>query len=413
MTGPDRVVIIGAGHGGFAVADGLRQRGYPGAITLIDAQPGLPYQRPPLSKDFLGGADIPVEFRTEQFYARTGIDHRDGEGAVSIDRARRTVTTASGDSVGYRHLVLATGAQAQAVPAPGAGLAGVCRLHVRADAEQLRARFASATRAVVIGGGFIGLEVAAAARARGIDVTVVEAAPRLMSRSVSTPVSEVVLRSHRAAGTAVRLGARVVRVHGDGGAVRAVELDCGDVLPADVVVTGVGVRPRTALARAAGLDLDNGIVVDEYLRTADPAISAIGDCAAFPDPVTGRTIRLESVQNATDQARCVAARLTGDPQPYRDTPWFWSHQGPVKLQIAGLQPDAAEHLVHGDPAGRFSVLHLDDDGRVRCGESVNSPADHAALRILVAAGERIGPALREDPAVPLKTLARPLTALHR
>lgn len=415
MTATAPVVIVGAGHGGFTVADTLRQLGSTAPITLIDAAESWPYQRPPLSKTYLGGhqSRTQVEFRPADFYGANSIDYRAADQCVSIDPEAAQVRTAAGRIVHYAHLVLATGAQPQQLAVPGADLGGVCRLHTRSDADHVIAGLAGARHAVVIGGGFIGLEVASAARARGIDVTVVEASPRLMQRSVSALVSQYFLEMHREAGTTVILGSSVTAIKGTGH-VSGVELSSGTAISADVVVVGVGVRPCTDLAEHAGLAVDNGVVVDDHLLTSHQDISAVGDCAAFPNHLAQRILRLESVQNATDQARCVAARLTGDAQPYRDTPWFWSHQADARLQIAGLASNAVEHVVHGNPGdGKFSVLHLDGTGALVCGESVNSPADHVALRTLVGQGERIGAALRDDPDLSLKSLAKSVRARHQ
>lgn len=403
----DPVVIVGAGHGGFTVADTLRQLGYQHAVILLEAHDVWPYQRPPLSKAYLMHRDecAPVEFRPPEYYEANDIDYVAGDRCVSIDRSSRSVLTTRGRRIRYSHVVLATGAEPQRLPLSGAD--GVCRLHTLRDAEQVLAALATARRAVVLGGGFIGLEVASAASAFGLDVTVVEAATRLMPRSVSAPVSRYFLDVHQAAGVTVLLGSAAAAIHGNPHGPWAVELDDGVTLPADVVVAGIGIRPRTELASDAGLLVDNGIVVDAYLQTSDPHISAVGDCCQFPDPFTGNGVRLESVQNATDQARCVAARLAGHPRPYRDTPWFWSHQGAAKVQIAGLAGTAVEEHVHGNPReGRFSVLHFDGAGRLVCGESVNSPGDHVAVRTLVAHGEPMSSAIHEQPDLSLKAYAK-------
>jgi 3-phenylpropionate/trans-cinnamate dioxygenase ferredoxin reductase subunit len=411
MSPPAPVVIVGAGHGGFTVADTLRQLGHTAPITLLDAHPGWPYQRPPLSKSYLNLAQhaAPVDFRTADFYRANNIDYRAADPCVSIDRAGASVLTAGGHRVSYGHLVLATGAEPHRLPIPGHDLAGVCRLHTRTEADHLLANLSGARHAVIIGGGFIGLEVATAARSLGMDVTVVEAAPRLMQRSVSAPVSHHVLEYHRSTGVTVLLGSAVTALHGEAGRVRAVELGDGRVIRADVAIIGVGVRPKTELAIGAGLAVDGGIVVDEFLQTSDPAISAVGDCAAFPHPDHGGRVRLESVQNATDQARCVAARLAGDARPYRDPPWFWSHQGAMKVQIVGLRIGAHHQKIHGDVhRGRFSILHFDEPGRLLCGESINSPADHVALRTLIVHRDQIGPILRDRDDISLKQLAKSL-----
>jgi 3-phenylpropionate/trans-cinnamate dioxygenase ferredoxin reductase subunit len=279
-------------------------------------------------------------------------------------------------------------------------------LRTRADADRLRAGLRPGARVVLIGAGFIGLEIASAAVAAGCDTTVVEIADRVMGRAVSPAISAHATRLHEQAGTRIHLRTGVVRIHGSGGTVTGVETTGGTLLPADLVVVGIGVVPNIAAARIGGLATAGGIVVDEHLRTSDPAISAIGDCAVFP--FGSRRVRLESVQNAADQARCVAARLTGTPGPYRELPWFWSHQGGMKLQIAGLlpagDPNETASLVRGDPeSGRFSVLTY--QGReLACVESVNSPGDHLAARRLLAAKTSPDPATAADPCVALRDL---------
>lgn len=410
-SGP--VVVVGAGHAGFHLAATLRQGGFGGGITLIDGQDRLPYQRPPLSKTYLAGraAGAALPFRPEDFYREEKIRLVRGDPCVEVDRARRCVTTAGGARIGYRHLVLATGARPIALPLPGIGLEGVCQLRTWADADRARALLRAAGQVVVVGGGFIGLEAAAAGY--GAQVTVVEAAERLMSRAVSPLLSRYCLEVQRSRGVEVRLAAQVTALRGAAGRVGSVELASGERLPADAVVVGVGVRPNVELAEAAGLRVADGIVVNECLETSDPRISAIGDCCAFPGAAGGRTVRLESVQNATDQARCVAARLLGDRAPYRDLPWFWSDQGDLKLQMAGVGDRASQEIVYGRvDAGRFSVLRF-RDGRLVCGESVNSVGDHVALRSLVAHGAEITPALVSEPGFDLRATARSFRARHR
>lgn len=380
------VVIVGAGQAGFQVAASLREQGHPGRVVLVGDEPGVPYQRPPLSKAYLSGA-LPGErlaLRPQAFYDKHDIELVCGR-AVGIDRDRRRVALADERELEYGHLVLATGTRNRELPVPGAKLDGVLGLRTREDADALRERIGGARNVVVIGGGFIGLEFAAAAAKLGLSVTVLEASDRLMRRAVSPAVSAHYRELHERQGTRVLSGASVVALHG-GHEVTGVELADGSVLPADLVVVGIGVVPNAELAADAGLTVDNGIVVDEHLSTSDPRISAVGDCAVYPSRHAGAPLRLESVQNAVDHARCLAARLTGAAEPYASVPWFWSNQFDARLQIAGISAGHDEAVVHGDPsAGSFSVFCF-RAGQLVCVESVNRTPDHMAARKLFTAG---------------------------
>jgi 3-phenylpropionate/trans-cinnamate dioxygenase ferredoxin reductase subunit len=397
------IVIAGAGHAGVLLAEALRRRGCTMPIVLVGDEPGLPHERPPLSKAYLADGGLDIALRPADFYPDHGIHLITGRRVLVLRRRERTVELDDGTRLDYAHLVFATGARCRQLDVPGAGLRGVHTLRTRADADRLRAGLRPGARVVLIGAGFIGLEIASAAVAAGCDTTVVEIADRVMGRAVSPAISAHATRLHEQAGTRIHLRTGVVRIHGSGGTVTGVETTGGTVLPADLVVVGIGVVPNIAAARIGGLATAGGIVVDEHLRTSDPAISAIGDCAVFP--FGSRRVRLESVQNAADQARCVAARLTGTPGPYRELPWFWSHQGGMKLQIAGLLPAGdGRRIVRGDPeSGRFSVLTY-HDGELACVESVNSPADHIAARRLLAANTSPDPATAADPCVALRDL---------
>ncbi|TQE29221.1 pyridine nucleotide-disulfide oxidoreductase [Streptomyces ipomoeae] len=416
-SAPAPVVIVGAGQAGVQLADSLREAGYEGAVTLVGDEPGLPGQRPPLSKEFLstdGLSRQDVALRAERFYAERDIRLVIGRRVVRIDRARHTVELDDSSILGYGHLVLATGTRPRPLPVPGADLDGVLPLRTVEDAERLRSRMRAARDVVVVGAGFIGLEVAAACRAAGLRPVVVDIAERAMGRAVSAATSEFFAERHRALGTRLILGGGVSELLGRDGRVTAVRTSDGATLPADLVVVGVGVLPNTALAEAAGLDTGDGIVVDARLATSDPDISAIGDCAAFPDPRTGRRIRLESVQNAADQARCLAARLTGIPRPYTAPPWFWSYQGPLKLQIAGLSTGHDLAVVRGAVEdGRFSVFCYRDRELIAV-ESVNRAADHMTARKLLALGRSPAPEEAADPSFDLKafTTAPSSSASH-
>ncbi|MGC0422731.1 NAD(P)/FAD-dependent oxidoreductase [Embleya sp. AB8] len=389
------VVIVGAGQGGFQVAASLRERGHAGPVVLVGDEPGLPYQRPPLSKNFLLHAETQTELRPRSFYERRDIQLRHAR-VDSIDRFGRRVRLADGHTLAYDHLVLATGARNRTPPVEGITLDGVVQVRTRDDAQRLRARLSAATHLAIVGAGFIGMEVAAAGAKRGIATTVVEALHRPMARSVSVATSTHIADLHRAQGTTLRMGRTVVRLDGDGtGAVTGVRLHDGTLVPADLVVVGVGVAPAVELATDAGIDVGDGIRVDAQLSTSDPHISAIGDCADFPNTHTGTRTRLESIQNAVDQARCLAARLTGTPAPYTAVPWFWTEQFSTKLQIAGIGQGHDDSTVLGDPAtGSFSTLLFKDD-LLTAVESVNTPADHTAARRILASDR---PLHREETA---------------
>jgi len=333
------VLIAGAGHAGFQLAASLRQHGYGGRVCLINDEAHLPYQRPPLSKAYLKGEGRPdsLMFRPDKFYRDQTIELI-GDRAVSIDRAGRKLLLASGAWLDYGHLVLATGARNRLLDIPNANLADVRYLRILDESEVLRQRIATARHVVVIGAGFIGLEFAATARIKGLEVDVVELGSRVMARAVTAEISDYFQGRHTAAGIRIHLGVQATSIESDGTHVTGVSLSDGRHVPADLVVVGVGVLPNVELAGEAGLPVASGIIVDEQLLTSDPDISAIGDCALFASPRFGGSLRLESVQNATDHGRCVAARLTGNAKPYDGQPWFWSDQGDDKLQIAGSPP---------------------------------------------------------------------------
>lgn len=380
------VVIVGAGQGGCQAAASLRQSGFEGSIALINGEPGLPYQRPPLSKGYLlGKLDAQrLLLRQEHWYAKQRVDLISDRVAM-IDRVGHEVRLHGGDALPYDHLILATGSRNRDLPVPGAELGGVIGMRTQADADALAGIVRPGLEVVVVGAGFIGLEFAAVAAALGASVHVLELADRPMARAVSAATSRFFRQAHEEWGVRLDFGRGVVGIHGDDGAATSVTLTDGRVVPADLVVYGIGVIPETALADLAGLEIENGIRVDAQLLTADPDISAIGDAASFPSAFAeGRVIRLESVQNAADQARHVAARLTGATRPYDALPWFWSDQGDLKLQIAGLA-DAADETVElaGLEPRQQTVLRFRAD-RLVAVETVNRPGDHMiARRILV------------------------------
>lgn len=399
------VVIVGAGHAGFHCAAALRQQGYQDGIVLIAGEESLPYQRPPLSKTYLlqktSAADL--LFRPARFFSDQRIDMV-AANAERIDRGRQQLVLSNGDCIGYSHLVLATGARARRLSIPGADLAGVLPLQTLQDADRLLPLLRNCKNVLVVGAGFIGLEFATAARGLGLNVRIVDVADRPMSRALSSECGGFFAEAHRQLGTEFLFNTGLDRLEGADGKVVAAVTSQGRRLPADLVLVGIGATPQTQLAIQAGLAVDNGICVDSHLLTADPAISAIGDVACFPEAGSGRAIRLESVQNATDQGRAVAARIMGKAAAYAPVPWFWSDQGDLKLQIAGLRRGDEEHVVVGDPAsGSFSVLCIRDDTLVAV-ESVNRPADHMLARRLIAKGCRTTPAAARQPAFDLKSL---------
>src|ERR1700754_2544486 len=352
------VLIVGAAHAGFQVAASLRQLGFKDRVAVINDEAHLPYQRPPLSKAYLKGSGGPdtLMFRPKTFFDDQTIelisDH-----AVAIDRAAQKLKLASGSALDYGHLVLATGARNRLLDIPNASLPDVRYLRILDDSEDLRARIAASKRVVVIGAGFIGLEFAATARIKGLEVDVLELASRVMARAVTAEVSDYFQKRHSEAGIRIHLGVMATSIEASGDKITGVSLSDGRHLPAELVVVGVGVLPNIELAADAGLPVAAGIIVDEYLSTADPNISAIGDCALFASPRFGASLRLESVQNATDHARCVAARLTGGAKAYDGLPWFWSDQGPDKLQIAGLTTGYNRVVLRGNPEeGSFSAF---------------------------------------------------------
>ncbi|MCW8379712.1 NAD(P)/FAD-dependent oxidoreductase [Streptomyces justiciae] len=397
-------LVVGAGQAGVQLAVSLREAGDAGPITVVGAEPDAPYQRPPLSKAFLlGRTDATgLAFRTPGYYADHGIELATGERVSDIGDS--CAITASGRCLEFEQLALTLGARVRRLDVPGGDLAGVHYIRELASARRLRAELDDAERVVVIGGGFIGLETAAVARGLGRDVTVVEAADRLIGRAVATTVSDFYRQAHERRGTRVRLGSTVVALTGDGGTVRAVHLADGTELPADLVVVGIGVTPRTELAERLGLECDGGIVVDAAARTSRPEIVAAGDCTVRPHVLTGEgRVRLESVQNAVSQAKAAAATLTGTPPPRPEVPWFWSDQADLKLQIAGLSAGHDETAVRGNlDAERFSVLYY-RRGTLIAVDAVNAPADYLTVRKALGVGLNL-PAERVREGGPLKEI---------
>jgi 3-phenylpropionate/trans-cinnamate dioxygenase ferredoxin reductase component len=398
------VIIVGAGHAGFQLAASLRQDGFAERIALINDEGHLPYQRPPLSKAYLKGTGGPetLMFRPEKFYHDQNIDLITDR-AASIDRVARKLRLHSGASLDYGHLVLATGARNRLLDIPNASLEAVRYLRTLDESEALRHLLKPGLRVVVIGAGFIGLEFAATARAKDLEVDVVELAARVMARAVTAEISDYFQSRHTTTGMRIHLGVQVTSIEADGARLTGVSLSDGRHIPADLVVVGVGVLPNVELAAEADLPVASGIIVDEHLLTSDPNISAIGDCALYKSERFGGSLRLESVQNATDHARCVAARLTGHPKAYDGLPWFWSDQGPDKLQMAGLTTGYDRVVVRGDrEQGQFSAFCY-RDGHLVGIESVNRAGDHMFGRRLLGAGGSITPEQAADLSFDLKS----------
>ncbi|MFD6433969.1 NAD(P)/FAD-dependent oxidoreductase [Streptomyces venezuelae] len=400
---PESVVVVGAGQGGYQTAASLREHGYRGGITLISAEDALPYERPPLTKAYLKGEadEAMLWLRPATYYVRQSIDLVSGT-VTEIDPAARSVRLSDGSTYDYGHLVLATGATPRTLDVPGAELRGVHTLRTAQDAAVLQSSLAGARRAVVVGAGFIGLEFAAVAREAGVRVTVVETLDRPLARAVSAHTAAHFTRLHRRHGTELLFGQTVKSLQGDSRShVKAVELADGSRLPADLVLVGVGVTPRTELAAAAGLPVNGGIAVDSRLRTADPHISAIGDCAAFPQVRSGSRLRLECVQNAVGHGRSVAERLAGTSRAYDELPWFWSDQFSTTVQIAGFNEGHESEVVLGTDPDAFSVLLFRGDD-LQAVESVNRPGDHAAARRLLTQGTPPTPEEASAPGFSLK-----------
>jgi 3-phenylpropionate/trans-cinnamate dioxygenase ferredoxin reductase subunit len=398
--GSASIVVVGAGQAGCQVVSSLREEGFDGRIVLIGAEKHLPYQRPPLSKGHLTGIAKrdSLWLRPEAWFAANDIEVHTGTRVVAIDRLEQAVELNDGSSVSYSTLVLALGAAHRELTVEGRHLTGVISLRTLDEADEVRTRMEFAERVIVIGGGFIGLEVASTAVGLGRPTTVIEVADRLMGRVLSDETSAFLLRAHRTRGMQFVLGTGIDRIVGVGDGVAAVDTSDGQRHQADLVLVGVGAVPQVGLAEAAGLEIDNGVVVDEFLCTSDPSIYAVGDCASAPNPYAGGArVRLESVQNAVAQARAVAASIAGRDEPFSSVPWFWSDQADLKLQIAGLSSGHDRVIVKGDPAAEKFSAFCFANSRLLAIESINRPADHmAARRLLASAAPVMAQTVGED-----------------
>jgi 3-phenylpropionate/trans-cinnamate dioxygenase ferredoxin reductase component len=401
------VLIVGAGHAGGTVAALLRQYGHVGPITLIGDEPIPPYQRPPLSKAWLKGEANArsLTLRPLEFYAEANIDFRPDTRAVKLERSSRRVRLAGGSELAYDLLVLATGARAITLGIPGADLNGVLSLRTAADAETVKAAMGPSKRLAVVGGGYIGLEVAATGRMLGAEVTVLEREPRLLLRVACETLSTFFREQHEKHGVKFELNAGVTGFEGRGGHITGVKLADGRVIPCDAAVMGVGAQPNDELAAESGLEIARGVVVDLEARTSDPRIFAIGDVAQRPMPIYGRMFRMESVPNALEQAKQAACAIIGRPPPPGEVPWQWSDQYDLKLQIAGYAFDVSEVVVRGDPrSGKFAVFHLKGE-QLQSVEAINAPPEFMVGRQLIGNRKRVDKRKLADPTVSMREVA--------
>lgn len=399
--GAPPVIVVGAGQGGLQVAESLRSEGFSGDILLLGAERHAPYHRPPLSKGLLLGETTAeqVLIRQPAVFDKKGIALGTGTCVASLDPGARQVILETGERLEYQALVLATGARPRRLPVPGADARGVHSIRTLDDAQAIGADLAAAENVVVVGGGFIGLEMAAVARKLGKTVVVIEAADRLMARVVAPPVSDYTRALHEGHGVTLLFSTAVAGIEAENGVVQGVRCADGRMLPADLVVLGIGVEPETTLAEAAGIATDRGVVVDGCGRTSLPDVYAVGDCVArrLPD---GRCQRLESVQNAVELGKACAAAIVGHDKPFTAAPWFWSNQYDVKLQMVGLSAGHDTVVVRQDGAA-CSWFYF-KDGSLIAIDSVNRPADHMAGRKLLAGPNRLTPEKAADAAYPLK-----------
>jgi 3-phenylpropionate/trans-cinnamate dioxygenase ferredoxin reductase component len=402
------VLIVGAGHGGAQAAIALRKLGFEGSIAMVGAEPDLPYERPPLSKEYLAGERgfERLLIRPAAFWEERAVAMLPGRTVIAVDPQARRVTFHGGDSLGYRSLVWAAGGSARRLNCPGHDLARVHSVRSRADVDRIIAELPFVGRVAVIGGGYIGLEAAAVLTGLGKQVVLLEAMDRVLARVAGAPVSHFYESEHRARGVDLRTGAAVDSIEEAAGAASGVRLACGETLPADMVVVGIGIEPAVGPLLAAGARGGNGVHVDEHCRTSLPGIYAVGDCAAHENRFAGGArIRLESVQNATDQALAAARSITGCPEPYAAIPWFWSNQYDLKLQTVGLSHGHDDIVLRGDPASRaFSAVYI-REGKVIALDCVNAVKDYVQGRRLIVDNVEVARDQLADAAVPLRELA--------
>ena len=401
------VLIVGAGHGGAQAAISLRQQGFEGTIGMVSAEADPPYERPPLSKEYLAG-DKPLErlwIRQPAFWQERAVGMMLGRAVDTVDPEARAIQLQDGERIGYGSLIWAAGGNARKLACPGNELEGVHSIRSRADVDRIVSELPGVRSVVVIGGGYIGLEAAAVLRMLGRKVVLLEALDRVLARVAGAPVSNFYEAAHRAEGVDLRTGVTVACIEGPHGRANAVRTSDGDSFAADMVIVGIGIAPAVAPLIEAGAEGSNGVDVDEYCRTTLPDIFAIGDCAAHRNSFAGGArIRIESVQNANDQASVAAAAICGRPFPYTATPWFWSNQYDLKLQTVGISVGHDDLVVRGDPGTRrFSVIYL-KQGRVLALDCVNAVKDYVQGRKLVEAGAKVDKRLLADASTPLKTM---------
>lgn len=398
------IVIVGAGHAAGQAAASLRQEGFEGEIIIIGDEAHVPYQRPPLSKAYLAGEQgiERVYLRPEKFYADKNVTVKVNTTVTAIDTGAKTVTTDGGETIAYDKLLLATGGRPRQLPIPGTDLEGVHYLRTIADVDRIRSQFAEGKTLVIVGGGYIGLEVASVAVKYGLEVHVLEMEERILQRVTTPEMSAFYHQLHTGRGVHIHTSTTVTGLSGDG-TVSAVQ--CGDEsFPADLVIIGIGIVPNVELAEAAGIECDNGIVVDDHCRTSAPDVYAAGDCTNHPNPLLGRRLRLESVPNAMEQSRVAAANMVGGDKVYAAIPWFWSDQYELKLQMVGFSSDGDTQVIRGDmDANAFAVFYL-RDGKVVAADAVNSPKEFMICKQLI--GKPVDAAVLADPEADLKSLLR-------
>ncbi len=403
-------IIIGAGHAGGELAIALRNEGWEGRILLLGEEAHLPYHRPPLSKAYLAGSveKSSLSIRPQMAYDKANVEFIGSVRVSRIDRANQRLELADGSQLAYDKLAIATGGRPRPLSVPNAAVAERCAnlhyLRTLDDVEQIRAQLAPGKRLAIVGGGYIGLEVAASAIAQGLQVTVLEALPRVLQRVTAAELSAYYERKHREAGVDIRTGVQVADLEVTGDTVTAVLCADGSRLAADLVVVGIGLLANTELAAEAGLQVDNGILVDEHAQTSDPHIYAAGDCTNHPNALLGRRLRLESVPNALEQSRVAAANMAGKAKTYASVPWFWSDQYELKLKMVGLSEGFERLVLRGDPAtDSFSAFYLKGD-KVLAADTVNRPQDFIAAKRLVAEGIAVTAEQLADDGRPLKEL---------
>lgn len=399
-------VIVGAGQAGGEIAGELRRRGFGGRVIVIGDEPHPPYKRPPLSKAYLAGAatDENLFVMQRAHLEKSNIEVMSGVHVERIDRIGMRVHLADGSTVAYDKLALATGGRARPLALPGASMPNVFGLRTIADVQKIRALCTPGKKLTIIGGGFIGLEVAAVAKKLGLEVTVLENLPRVLARVTAPEVSTFFERMHREAGVDLRTSVQISALEGEP-LVTHVALADGSRIETDIVVYGIGVIPNTELALAAGLGVDNGIAVDEHTHTSDPNIVAAGDCTCHPSSFLGRRVRLESVQNALEQGRAAALAMLDQPAPYQMVPWFWSDQYDLKLQMVGISTGYDQVVLRGDPSTQraFAAFYI-GDGKLIAADTVSRPAEFMIAKKLVAARAPVDPAQLADENFPLKNL---------